>query len=332
MRVLIPAYAEMTSKKMNNKDINVFIVSYNRLSYLKKLVLWLEKAGFENIHIVDNASTYPPLLEYLNSSKHKVHRLEKNYGHLTVWECGKFDSIIKNEKYIVTDCDVLPVEECHENVAEHFLKILDKYPSYAKVGFSLKIDDLPDCNLSKQAVLDWEGQFWRKKIENGLYDASIDTTFALYRPGIYPDSKKWWKSIRTDFPYIARHLPWYEDSENPSEEEIYYQNHLNNRDSFWSVNDLELLKKYNRELLEELNVVYDSRKWKLLQVIYRTCNFVFPGDIFGKRIGKKNKSPEGDLNDIKLMQKYNKQLVTELGSIKFSEGWKILRKIESIFS
>ena len=153
---------------MNNKNIKVFIISYNRLSYLKRLVEWLEKAGFERIHIVDNASTYPPLLEYLKNSKHIVHRMEANYGHLVFWKCGKFDDIIRGEEYIVTDCDVLPVEECPKNVTEYFLKILDKYPSHTKVGFSLKIDDLPDCNLSKQAVLDWEGQFWRKKIENGL--------------------------------------------------------------------------------------------------------------------------------------------------------------------
>ncbi len=316
---------------MNNKDVNVFVISYNRLSYLKRLVAWLEKAGYEKIHIVDNASTYEPLLDYLDGSKHIVHRLEKNYGHLVVWQCGKFENIIKNERYIVTDCDVLPIEECPENVTEYFSKILDKYPFCAKVGFSLKIDDLPDYNLSKQTVLEWEGQFWKKKIENGLYNASIDTTFALYRPGIFPENKKWWKSIRTDFPYAARHLPWYEDSNNPGEEEIYYQNHLNNRDSFWSVNDLELLKKYNLELLEELNVIYDSRKWKLLQIIYRACNFIFPGNRFGKRIGKKNKSPEGDLNDVEVMQKYNKRLVVELGSIKSSGGWKFLEKMENIF-
>lgn len=316
---------------MNNKDLNVFVISYNRLSYLKRLVAWLEKSGFEKIHIVDNASTYEPLLDYLDGSKHRVHRLDKNYGHLVVWQCGKFENIIKNERYIVTDCDVLPVKECPTNISEYFSGILEKYPAYTKVGFSLKIDDLPDCNFSKQAVLEWEGQFWKKKIENGLYDASIDTTFALYCPGIFPENKKWWKSIRTDFPYVARHLPWYEDSSNPSEDEIYYQNHLNNRDSFWSVNDLELLKKYNQELLEELNVIYDSRKWKLLQNVYRACNFISPGNRFGKRIGKKNKSPEGDLNDVEVMQKYNKQLVVELGSIKSSGGWKFMEKMENIF-
>ena len=312
---------------MNNRDIDIFIISYNRLSYLKRLVEWLENAGFEKMHIVDNASTYPPLLEYLSVSKHQVYRMDKNYGHLVIWESGKFKDIIDKKNYIVTDCDILPVEECPLDVGGYFLRILEKYQDVTKVGFALKIDDLPDHNSSKSAVIEWEKQFWEKTVEAGIFEASIDTTFALYRPGVYPASKKWWKSLRTDFPYVARHLPWYEDSANLSEEDIFYQNSLDNKFSFWSINDLDLLKKYNKELLEELDLIYSSRKWKLLQIVYRTCSLFFPGERFGKKIGKKNKSPEGDLSDIKVMQKYNKQLVVELGSIKSSGGWKILEKI-----
>lgn len=307
---------------MKNKDTDVFIISYNRLRHLKSLVAWLEKAGFENIHIVDNASTYAPLLEYLSLSKHQVHKMKKNWGHLVVWECGEFKDILENKNYIVTDSDVFPIEECPLNVVGYFSEILEKYQDVAKVGFALKIDDLPENNLSRDAVLEWEKQFWEKKIAEGLFDASIDTTFALYRPGIYPENKKWWKSIRTDFPYMARHLPWYDDSTNPSEEAIFYQNNIQNEDSFWSITDLEMLQRHNQKLLEELEVIYGSKKWKILQITYRICNFFATGERFSKKIGKKNTPSNDSVDNVQMMQRYNKQLVVELGSIKSSVGWR----------
>mgnify|MGYP000433420217 CR=1 FL=1 len=314
---------------MENKEINVFIISYNRLTYLKKLVDWLVKADFKKIHIVDNASTYLPLLKYFEKTKAKVHRLEKNWGHLAVWECGKFEAILKKENYIVSDCDVLPVEECPLNVTSYFKKILDQYSSFTKVGFGLKIDDLPEKYVFRENVLKWEKQFWKKKIAPGLYEASIDTTFAFYRPGIFPDEKKWWKAIRTDAPYLARHLPWYEDSNDLSAEEIYYQKNLRNRDSFWSVVEVEKLKKYNRELFFELTEVRKSFSWKFLRWLY-----FFLGLFFGEKLKDKFNNQEFFLcgkNDRSELQKENKKLLVELDKIYSTKGWIFLEKMKKIF-
>ena len=317
---------------MKNKDIDVFIISFNRLRHLKMLVAWLEIAGFENIHIVDNASAYPPLLEYLKESKHKIHILEKNYGRFVVWECGKFKEILDNKYYIVSDCDILPAEKCPLNVTEYFGEILEKYDQFTKVGFALKIDDLPEHNPSKEVILEWERKFWINKIAEGLFDASIDTTFAFYRPGIYPSNKKWWKAIRTDVPYIARHLPWYSDSDKSSEEDIFYQNNLQNKSSFWSITDLDLLKKYNKDTWEELEIVYASSRWKLLQIVYRTLNFIFHKEQFGRKIGKKEKISMEGISDLKILQRYNKELVEELGTIYSSGGWKFFQKFSAFYS
>ncbi|EKE22072.1 MAG: glycosyl transferase family 2 [uncultured bacterium] len=310
---------------MENKDINVFIISFNRLKYLTQLIDWLERAGFEKIHIVDNNSTYPPLLDYLRNSQHTVHRLEKNFGHLVVWECGKFKDIIDSQYYIVTDFDILPVEACPLDVTEYFKSILDKYPKFTKVGFALKIDDIPNEYNYKENVIKWESQFWKNKLADGLFEASIDTTLALYRPGIYPTQKKWWRSIRTDFPYVTRHLPWYENSSAVDEEDIYYQKNIKNKSSFWGVTDIELLKKYNEEIWQELDAIYASRKWKFLQIIYKTLNFIFHKDQFRRKIGKQQKISMANITDIKVIQKYNKELTRELGTIQASAGWRVLK-------
>jgi len=71
-------------------------------------------------------------------------------------------------------------------------------------------------------VVKWETQFWSEKKDSLFYRAPIDTTFALYRP--YVRGGSWLKALRSDAPYLARHLPWYQDPNHLDEEEAYYQN------------------------------------------------------------------------------------------------------------
>ena len=112
-----------------------------------------------------------------------------------------------------------------------FKRTLEQHPDIDKVGFSLKIDDLPNHYRHKKNVLLWEGQFWHDKISNKLYRAPIDTTFAMYRPGQGHENGK---SLRTAPPYEARHLPWYQDSRNPSEEDRHYAANADRLISNWN--------------------------------------------------------------------------------------------------
>ena len=206
------------------RDIPVYIISFNRLSYLESLVNWLEKAGCRNIHIVDNASTYPPLLDYLSKTPHTVHRMEKNYGHTVLFNAPEFKDVVDNQYFVLSDPDILPVEECPADFMQFLSGILERYPNVTKAGFGLKLDDLPDHYALKETVIKWESAFYEKAIkgtEPALYKAPIDTTFALYRP-----RKEWKKdfgeAIRTGFPYQARHLPWYKDLNALTEEDRFY--------------------------------------------------------------------------------------------------------------
>jgi len=106
----------------------------------------------------------------------------------------------------------------------------------------LKIDDLPDCYAMKKEVILWEQQFFQRKRDEFLYFAPIDTTFALYRP--YGKRRHAFFNVemyRTAFPYMARHLPWYIDSENPDEENLYYIT-LNHIKTSWSKRGKEFLQ------------------------------------------------------------------------------------------
>jgi hypothetical protein len=106
-----------------------------------------------------------------------------------------------------------------------FQTLHDDYPYAFKVGPSIRIDDLPDCYDRKQEVIEWESRFFASPEGETLFRAPIDTTFALYRPRIGLSRRPSLEAYRTAAPYQIRHLPWYEDSQNPTEEENYYKSH-----------------------------------------------------------------------------------------------------------
>ena len=233
----------LNNKKNTNFDLTsipVFIVSYNRLEDLKSQIKWLEKVNMKNIIILDNQSTYPPLLEYYDSLSYKLAKMEENYGHLALYKCGLFDDIINSQYYILTDPDIIPLDECPDNFINIFYNFLKQNDEYTKIGFSLKTNDIPDYYELKKVVLDWESQFQQKEDEFyykniKMYDAYIDTTFALYRPRVMSDDKKWWESARTAYPYQARHTSWYIDSLNLTPEDIFYKETVQKNVATWSL-------------------------------------------------------------------------------------------------
>lgn len=205
------------------KTIPIIINSYNRLSALKQMIAFLEQKGYKNIIILDNQSTYQPLLDFYKVTTHKVIFLEKNFGHLALWESG-LDRNFSDAFFVYTDPDVIPGEDCPSDFMKIFLRLRFKYPEYKKVGFGLKTDDLPDAYLYKEKVLEWEKQFWEKQIEKDVYSAQIDTTFALYAPGFkFSTGKEFYKALRTGGKYLARHLTWYTVMDLQTEEELFYK-------------------------------------------------------------------------------------------------------------
>jgi len=201
--------------------IPIIINNFNRLTYLKALIEALESRGYYNIFIIDNASSYPQLLDYYKNCKYKIYYLSENLGHLALWESNLFQ-YFKKDYYVYTDPDVVPVLECPSDFMRHFVGCLKKFKFARKVGFSLRIDNIPDHYKFKNEVIKWEGQYYNLEINDHLYRAPIDTTFALYRPRVKGGSNSYVPMYRTKFPYQAEHLPWYVDSNNLTEEEIFY--------------------------------------------------------------------------------------------------------------
>lgn len=217
------------------ETVPIYIISFNRLIYLKQIIEWLEKYNFQNINVIDNNSSYPPLLEYLEGINHNVHYMDRNYGHDVFWASGKFNHVMERSVYIVSDPDIAANKNLRPDFIEEFYRLLGEHPNVVKVGFALEKDDLPETEKNV-IVKRWEEQFWKKRLEDDLeiYDASIDTTFALYRPGkLKANTPLFFKAIRIAGDFTARHLPWYA-SEDVIEEDCYYYNHSNSRSPSWS--------------------------------------------------------------------------------------------------
>jgi glycosyltransferase involved in cell wall biosynthesis len=191
----------------NIKDVPIIINNFNRLTTLKKLIQSLEKRGYFNIKIIDNNSTYPELLDYYNITKYKVYRLNKNIGFKALWKTKVFFQHMFGY-FCYTDSDLEIIEECPDDFMTIFCNYLKSNSDVHKIGFSLKIDDLPDSFQRKEEIIAWESKFYEKENEKNMFIAPIDTTFALYRPfsrrGKRDGSTK---MIRTGHPYQMRHLP-----------------------------------------------------------------------------------------------------------------------------
>lgn len=235
------------SRILDYKKIPVIINNFNRLDSLKELIESLERRGYNNLHIIDNLSTYPPLLEYYETCKYKIYLLNKNIGMDALWRSGIFKKF-KNDFFVYTDSDVVPVAECPDDFLLFFLETLRKHRFAQKVGFSLVIDDLPDCYALKDEVICHEKQFFKYKYDEFLYRAPIDTTFALYRPRARRRHANFSiEMYRTAWPYMARHLPWYIDSKNPDKENLYYMNQKL-IDTAWSKKGKEFLGTEDKSL------------------------------------------------------------------------------------
>ena len=208
-------------------EIPVFINSYNRLGTLKALTEWLQNAGYRRIYILDNDSSYGPLLDYYASLEReagsvRVIPLGKNWGHKALWQSGVLESLGIASPYAYTDSDVVPCEECPKDFLAPLLDILRKYPLLKKAGLGLKTDDITYFDADKTREM--ERRFYLHEMEPEVYFGAVDTTMALYRDYRHYNI---YVSARTTGNLMARHMPWYYDYDSLPEDERYYMEHAN---------------------------------------------------------------------------------------------------------
>lgn len=248
---------------------NTPIIIHNRdqLFYLQQLVVQLHSMGYHNIYILDNNSTYPPLLSFYEMGYAYVYFMGKNHGTLALFESG----LIKQMpgRFVLTDSDLLFTDDAPNDWVRHFWDLLDKYPDVMKVGAHLKIDDLPSWYALRKEVRFIECSSWleRKRVPGQIevHRTLIDSTLALYREGNqeFLEPGHWltqantsikspYNALRVGGKYIMRHLPWYQNVKWMPHDELFA---LQERDSdgpwhgLWSKMVSDQLSKRKRRMV-----------------------------------------------------------------------------------
>lgn len=208
----------------------IFIINHNNLERgFRQQVEWLKAAGQNNINVIDNGSTYAPLLDYYETADINV-IYHENVGPYVFWVKGLHTQ--QDAPYIVSDGDCAPAADCPKDLVRRLHEVYEQKPLCKKAGPGIRIDNLPDTYQFKQQVIEHETQFSLEAHRDGdMFDAILDTTFALYPAGsAFPD---WGGHIRLAAPYVIEHYPWYVDSANPTEEDQYYLAHRNSAWTHW---------------------------------------------------------------------------------------------------
>jgi len=217
-------------------NIPLIIPNFNLLSYTKNLINWWHFYYPDNkVIIIDNGSTYRPLLDFY-SEIHEEGRY-KNVNLVYNMHNNFRDNLklyLENsghEYYVISDPDIMPHPSTPYNFLEIYKNLIDNH-QFHHVGFQLIIDDLPSWANKKDWIIFNEGQLRNHSIEIAGYKghkAPIDTTFALYKasnggwqspmPGT-----NWDNCVRM---FSAYHLPWYLDGEHLTPEMSNYFNTAN---------------------------------------------------------------------------------------------------------
>lgn len=227
--------------------IPIFIISHNRLTVLKRCIASI-KACFDEryyeIVIHDNISTYAPLITFLKESGLKVY-----------WNKGnELDDVAKSVEhyfanntdndsrfYAVTDPDIeFDVKQTRPDTLLFYCHLLDNVQKIDSVGPELRVDDIPDHYPLKQELLRLHRQghandkflnvVWQDETVPCAF-RKLDTTFGLYRRSFR--FKRLNDALLCHGRHNARHLDWYLDPNNMSEDDLLYMQNTS-RWGHWS--------------------------------------------------------------------------------------------------
>lgn len=212
--------------------MKLIINNRDRLHTLQEMVAWAI-AGGHQVVIVDQASTYQPLLDwYGNAGISVIH--SRNVGPWPDIRSGMLDFGRTGQLIAYSDSD-LDLSECPRDMLERFAEILGSNSSIRKVGCALRIDDLPNTPVANHA---WkrELEFWPGGFAQPNYPAKIASTLAVYRVGqnCRITTDLYGPAIRVAGDCTARHRPWYYTADNLPDDERYYLDHLERKGPVFS--------------------------------------------------------------------------------------------------
>lgn len=183
--------------------IPVIINNRDLLTWPKAMVERIKRYdGVGDIIIIDNGSTYQPLLDWYNTNPCRI-IYQANLGMSSPWLSQAVNNL-RADYYVVTDSD-MGLEDTPDDTLLYLKDKLEAMRELEKVGLGLDWQKVePKSPYYNRLNLREKARWEQSAVQNDVYiDVNIDTTFALY------SKKKYFiGGGSTTFPYVARHYPW----------------------------------------------------------------------------------------------------------------------------
>ena len=216
------------------KDIPVVVLSANNPTFVATMVKQIEQHGYP-IFVLDDASDFPPTLRLLDELSRRgsvvVYRNTRRLGEHSFLshEAGLIQRLPRY--FAVTDADLLLNEDIPQDFLCDMRAVLDETGA-VKVGFALDISDaesmLAGTFKDGLTIERLEGAHWTRPLpvqgfSEPVYDAPVDTTFALYdKTKLLPEGGSepsafiapglrfaWENHRRIAGRFTAKHRQWY---------------------------------------------------------------------------------------------------------------------------
>ena len=229
-------------------EVPILIPVFNLCSYADSMVQQLVSRGVTGIIVCDNASTYPPMMDYLDnlSKSQRVVRFTENLGPRYFAESVEMLDLLP-EYFIITDPDLVLNIRLPNGFIDKMKDVINAH-SVSKAGFALDIHDTCDKFFNKDWVHTWEDKYWENKVpglpncvSDDMYLAPLDTTFCLFKKSTYIREVEdigcgitATSSLRIAGRFTCEHMGWWTNQPVPQDELDYYKS-----SQWWSGTCLE---------------------------------------------------------------------------------------------
>ena len=244
-------YNNILDINFEKNNVPIIIPTHDNPTYMNNTVNFFKNKNHDFIIVLDNNSKTEKMIDALNNLDSEIYTiLQKN-------NCGPRqilnDNLIWNALpniFILTDPDLGFSKDFPNNFCEELIEISNIY-SAGKVGSALNIDilepnvidDIFFINGSHITIRGVEEPYFFNYVgeynNSKIYEAPIDTTFALYNKSHSQ------KSLRVAGKYLAEHYGWYKNPPIPQSEIYDYLSSL--EQDVISLGGLtETVKRYER--------------------------------------------------------------------------------------
>lgn len=214
--------------------IPVIIINRDLLTWPSKMVEHIKTFdSIGDIIIVDNQSTYKPLLDWYKTKPCDIIYSDFN-GQSSPWDMN-IPERMGYDYYVVSDPD-LDLSETPKDCLIHLKNKLESHNEYDRIGLSLSNYIVAENSPYAPHLQTWYDNCWKpESIKDDLFtEQAFDTTFGIYHIERHFSGK----SCCTNKPYSAKHIPWeitYEElyslkTSNP--EFFYYLKHASPSTSY----------------------------------------------------------------------------------------------------